>query len=453
MTLDRLTASPNPRRATGLATIAGGGAPLSGLVGRTVHFSLGVSRGQPPLARSSLVEAEGVLSPLPRRPARGSFEERLALQGIEFTLTRGRLVRVVRPAGAYGGFCERLAARMRSVLGLGLERRPDVAAVYRAMMLGQKQDLSGGQRQLFLRSGTMHLFAINGLHIGIVAVSMHALLALLRVPRGLAAAAVLVVLWLDVDTTGASPSAVRAFLMVALLEAPVLLRLPSSPLSALSAAAVLVALLDPRAVFGASFQMSYGVVAAILTLGLPLGERLGGRFAAYPDLSPARLSRVQRLRAAAHRHFFGALGVGTAATLVGSVTGIEYFGLFAPAGLVANLALAPLAALVIVAGVLSICLGLAGASAASHLLNAGSSVLLRTIQGLIALGLRIPHVWFGAHYRAPWIGPACLAFILVTCLAGYAARWRRERGGFWPPFAAAALALVFGVKFSLNAGQ
>lgn len=299
----------------------------------------------------------------------------------------------------------------------------------------------------------LQLFAINGLHIGIVAVSLHALLALLRVPRALAAAAVLAVLWLDVDTTGASPSALRAFLMVALLEAPALMRLPSNPLSALAAAALLVALIDPRAVFGASFQMSYGVVAAILTLGLPLGERLGRRLAAYPDLPPARLSRLQRMRVAAHRHFSGALGVGISATLVGSVTGIEYFGLFAPAGLVANLALAPLAALVIVAGFLSICLGLAGAPAASQLLNAASSVLLRAIQGLIALGLRIPHVWLGAHFRASWVGPACLAIILASCLAGYAARWKSQRGGFWPPFAAAALALVFGVKFSLNTGQ
>jgi hypothetical protein len=37
--------------------------------------------------------------------------------------------------------------------------------------------------------------------------------------------------------------------------------------------------------------------------------------------------------------------------------------------------------------------------------------------------------------------------LLVVCLTGYAFRWRRERGGFWPPLIVAALALIFGVKF------
>jgi hypothetical protein len=32
-------------------------------------------------------------------------------------------------------------------------------------------------------------------------------------------------------------------------------------------------------------------------------------------------------------------------------------------------------------------------------------------------------------------------------LAGYATGWRRERGGWWPPFAVVAVALIFGVKF------
>ena len=58
---------------------------------------------------------------------------------------------------------------MGRLLTTGLEDRPETAAVYRAMMLGQKHDLSDEQRGLFMHSGTMHLFAINGLHIGVVA--------------------------------------------------------------------------------------------------------------------------------------------------------------------------------------------------------------------------------------------------------------------------------------------
>ena len=76
------------------------------------------------------------------------------------------------------------------------------------------------QDQLFMHSGTMHLFAINGLHIGIVAVAVHAL-----APAGAVSAMAaggkarrLLIPRLDVDTTGASPSAVRAWLLVAACE-------------------------------------------------------------------------------------------------------------------------------------------------------------------------------------------------------------------------------------------
>ena len=37
--------------------------------------------------------------------------------------------------------------------------------------------------------------------------------------------------------------------------------------------------------------------------------------------------------------------------------------------------------------------------------------------------------------------------LMGSLAAGYATGWRRERGGWWPPFAIAALALAGGVKF------
>jgi len=150
------------------------------------------------------------------------------------------------------------------------------------------------------------------------------------------------------------------------------------------------------------------------------------------------------------RHVLGGLGVGAAAALVGAAAGIEFFGLFTPGGIAANLILAPLAALVIVAGFLSLAAGLSGAMIISRFLNGAASVLLRAIIHLIRAGLRAPGVCVAARFRADWIGPAALAALLALCLAGYAGGWNRRRGGFWPPFVLIALALVFGAKFSLT---
>ncbi len=397
--------------------------------------------------RSALVAASGVLRPVPRQAAADSFAGYLAGLGLSCQLFPAWIQREVAPARAYPRFCERLAARMDALLRRGLESRPDLAAVYRAMMLGRKGDLRTAQRLLFLHSGTMHLFAINGLHIGIVALSLHALLALARCPRRVRSAAVLAVLWLDVDSTGATPSAVRAWIMVAVLEGAGALDLPANPLAALALAAGADLCLRPTDFSGASFQMSYGVMAALLTLGLPLAESLQMRFAAYRFLPAESQSRLQRLRAAAQHHVLGSLGVGAAAALASTVSGVQYFSLIAPCGLAANLILMPPATLVIVAGFGSVLAGLAGLAPLSLIFNRAAGVLLRVIAALIGLGVTAPGAYFPAHYRAAWIGPAAQLALLATCLAGYAGRWRRERGGWWPPFAVVAVALLAGVRY------
>jgi competence protein ComEC len=315
------------------------------------------------------------------------------------------------------------------------------------MMLGQKHELSPDQDELFMHSGTMHLFAINGLHIGVVALALHALLLLARCPRLAVAAITLLVLWLDVDTTGASPSAVRAWMLVAAGEAAFVLRLPKNGVAALSAAALLVLVTEPMALFCASFQMSYGVVLAILCFGLPLAEWMAARWAPWPNLPEVTWSWWQRWFARAVRWFWPVLGIGVAAWLVGAVTGAAFYRVFTPGGLIANLVLVPLAMFVIIAGFASIATGLAGLGAVSVLLNHAAIVLLTVIDALIRLGQRVPGIWWPAEWRVPWLGTATLTVLLAAMLAGYAHGWRGWSRGFWPPFAIVALALILGVKF------
>ena len=73
-------------------------------------------------------------------------------------------------------------------------------------------------------------------------------------------------LWLFVDITGGAPSAVRAFVMAVFLQAALLLMKPASVWAALVASAFAVLVVAPLQVFGASFVMSYGIVAALLLL-------------------------------------------------------------------------------------------------------------------------------------------------------------------------------------------
>ncbi|HXA14421.1 MAG TPA: ComEC/Rec2 family competence protein [Opitutaceae bacterium] len=444
--VERVFAAVDIKRTSGLAVIVRADPPLGELSGQQVYFSLARPPGAGAPLRSAMVSAAGLVQAVPRRPAVGSFDEYLANNGLGFKFTRGRLLAEEKPARAYYRFCARAEEKFSTILGVGIiMKRPELTGILRAMMLSQKHDLSSNQSAVFMLSGTMHFFAISGLHIGVIALTLQALLALLRLPRWARLVVGTATLWLYVDITGASSSAVRAFVMVVFMQAALVLRRPGNPLAALVASAFAVLLAQPVQLFTASFQMSYAIVAVLLLLGLPLGEKWQGKwklFALLPKVSQTWRHRVAQLLL---DKILGTLGLGMATALVAAVTGIAFFRLFTPGALAANLVLIPLALIAILAGFLSLLCGLAGLLPASVLFNHAAALILALIQWLIGVFVKVPGAYWPAAFKAPWWGSAVLTTLLAACFAGYAAKWRH--GTVWTPFAILALAMILGVKF------
>ncbi|MBI5380582.1 MAG: ComEC/Rec2 family competence protein [Opitutae bacterium] len=447
--IDRVFAQGNAHRVTGLATVTQTEAHLRELVGQSVYFGLNLRTGQAAPVRSAQLAAVGVLQAVPENPPAATFERYLADAGVNFRLTRGRMLAEERAPAAYYRFCAAAAERFEAILGAGIaEKRPALAGVLRAMLLGQTHEMSDEQNRLFMRSGTMHLFAISGLHISVIAVALYAGLGVLRLPRWPRFLASTAILWLYVDITGAAPSAVRAFVMVALVETALLVRRPVNPLATLAAATAAVLVFAPLQFFTASFQMSYGIVAALLLFGLPLSEAWQERWRPFAWLPAATWRWWHRGADLAWSWLTAAVALGLGASLVSLITGVQFFRLFTPGAFFANLVLIPASSLVILGGFGSLVAGLCGLTSLASLLNHGSAVVL----WLIEAGVRqfvdgMPGVFFAAEFRAPWIGGAVHAAVLAACLAGYAGKWEAKRGGWWPPCALVALALLFGVKW------
>lgn len=447
--IDRVFAAQDHRRTAGLATIVRTPATLRELHGQRVYFSLSLGRGEAPPIRQTVVTAVGLLAAQPRQPDPDTFDGFLAGAGVDFRLSRGRLLAVERPAPAYYRFCAAAAARFKLILDQGIAaKRPELAALLRGMMLGETHELSAGQRTVFMQSGTMHLFAISGMNIGVIAAALHALLSLARLspwPRLVLGVALL---WLFVDITGASASAVRAWAMAAFFQVAFVLRRPVNVLAALAGSALVVILISPRQVFSASFLMSYAIVLALVVLGLPLGERWLARWAPWRDLPKATWHRWQQAVDKGWRMTVSAVAIGVATMLVSLLTGVQYFRLLTPGALGANLILIPSAMLVTLGGLASLICGLVGFDGGAGLCNHAAALVLLIIERLVQASTAVPGAYFAARFVAPWVGPCALGLLVGTLLAGYASEWRRERGGWWPPFGVVALTLVFGVRYA-----
>ena len=446
--VSRVFMQANATRATGLAIVTAAGEHLGDLVGQKIYFSFTLRKGELPPLRSIIVSVVGVLITLPSDPPADTFEGYLAGAGINFQLTRGRVLRVEQPALAYYQFCARIASHFQRVLGFGIvERRPALAGLLRAMMLGATHELSEEQHTLFMQSGTMHLFAISGLNIGVIASALQTLLLLIRLPLWARFGIGAVLLWLFVDITGASPSAIRAFAMAVFLQAAIVFRRPANLLAALLLSGFVVLLVAPLQLFSASFLMSYAIVTALLVLGLPLGDAWKTRWTLWRDLPKPAWRWWQHAVDYLWRSSSSAIAVGIATSLVSLLTGMQFFHLLTPGSLPANLLLIPAAVIVTLGGFASLVCGLIGWSGAAALCNHAAALVLWLIEALVRLSVRLPGAFIPARFEPAWLGSVALILLVGALLVGYASRWERSRGGWWPPFVIVALVLIFGVKF------
>jgi competence protein ComEC len=438
----------DPRRFSGIARVVDAPAHLEDLRGQRVQVSLRTFPPQQAPERGATVIVTGLLTPLPRRPpADGGFEAYLIDQGINFRYTRAGLDEVVAPPGPKARAFNHALAWCRARLGQGLDHRPELVATLRAMLLGQRQELSADQRLLFLRSGTMHLFAISGLHIGAIALALHGLLQALRMPRRIGFILGAALLWGYVELVGAPPSAVRAFLMVTCVQAAFVWRRPGNALAGLALSAVLVLAWRPMDLFSAGFQMSYGIVSALLLFGLPLGEAWQRRWPPWPHLPRATWRRWHRAWAGLHTKTQSAVGLAASATLVSAVTSPLFFNWFTPGAFVINLIFIPLAVAVVWAGFLALLAALVGFTGWTLLMVHAGGLIVATMQASLELIAPVPGLAWAVEPRGAWWGGLALLGLLGLMGAGYARDWSGRYGGYWPPVIWVALMLVTGLRF------
>ncbi len=160
--------------------------------------------------------------------------------------------------------------------------RPASRAIIRALTLGDRGAISAQQWQVFSQTGTSHLMAISGLHIGLVAGIVYYLLfrIWLRVPANnysapqVAALCSFFAALLYAALAGFSIPTQRALIMLSVLMLATTLRRHIKVLNSIALAIFLVLLIDPFATLSLGFYLSFLAVFFILYV---LSARLGRR--------------------------------------------------------------------------------------------------------------------------------------------------------------------------------
>ncbi|MDD5704698.1 MAG: ComEC/Rec2 family competence protein [Kiritimatiellae bacterium] len=311
---------------------------------------------------------------------RGRLEHgrRPTLPNRHFLVTRARSSRRLsaESLSSWRGACERYRRRAAARLAAGIEARRTETALIQAMLLGYRGEIPQALNRAFRNSGTIHIFAISGMHVVVIAGILSFVVARCGVPRNFWVLPLAPLLAIYILATGSQPSALRAGIMALLyLVAPLLGRRPDTTVT-LAVSALLLLAADPLQLWDLGFVLSFAVVTGLIVLAAPL-SRLLNRYCGLERLAldteamdslggeaaTAGALRWRRGMLRVGRYMTELAGVSLAAWLTATPLTALYFGLFTPASLLANLLVVPLSFVVMAAASVS----LAAASLAPQL--------------------------------------------------------------------------------------
>ena len=161
-----------------------------------------------------------------------------------------------------------LAIKNSLELGLG-EREFPVAY---AMLTGNSDYIDQVTLEGFRASGIAHVFAVSGLHVGVLAGVIRFLLKFLKLKVKIRAPITIALVFFYSGICGFTASVIRASIMISVLLLSEITGRKYDGLSSLGAAAIMVLLVNPVQLFGVGFQLSFGVVLGILLLSKSISK-------------------------------------------------------------------------------------------------------------------------------------------------------------------------------------
>ena len=242
-------------------------------------------------------------------------------------------------------------------------------SIMRALVLGERIGLSKGTLELFKKTGTMHILALSGLHVGIITLIIFALFSLFRIEKRIALIATGVTLTLYLFLIGFKSSLLRAYLFFLAIIIAKLSERKVRYLNIWGFAGFLSLVYNPLWILNVGFQFSY-----VTTLGIIL----------------SMIPKVKGIKGYIITSFLTSL----AATLFVSPLQIYYFKLFTPVSVLSNLVAIPLVFVILSEVLIGILLSFLHAGVIAQLFFEVANLAIKILLGFLKIILHL-----GLSYR------------------------------------------------------
>jgi competence protein ComEC len=351
----------------------------------------------------------------PHNPGEFNYRDALRGSGINVQVYCGEPedVRVTEPVGkSWRGWQARLREQAEQLLAEQLSDR--TKAVGTALLLGTRTGITDELRQAFAESGTMHILAISGANVGVLAGLLWLIARIARCGRFTTAAIVLLGILGYAFLADSQPPVLRAVLMfTAVLAGRPWFR--TTPLvNGLAIAALGVLVGNPAHLFDVGAQLSFLAVAALIWTPSWIPARWRKGLVWNPsDLSTPAWSAWWWPTAS--RSLLMGVGSLAAIWLFTLPLTIARFHLFSPIGLFVNLLLAPVVVFIMWSGYALLMLGLLAKWAGvpfGFLFDGGLRLMLWIVEESAAVE------WGHAYLPGPgegWLAGYYVCLLAVAC--------------------------------------
>ncbi len=344
---------------------------------------------------------------------KSSFSQFLCKNHIFLYCSDGSIVDILGEASYFKKFCSTYRERIFSYLKCGVANST-LNGVLVAMLTGNKSGVDKKLRDDFCDAGVAHVFAVSGLHIGLIAAFLDWLLRMFLLPKKIRAFPLLGLLFIYLNIIGPMPSSVRAYMMISFYYLAVLFNRQPNVLSTYTNSLLIYVLCSPTIAYNISFLLSYCVVFGIIVIGTPLTQSCECFFRKKQLKKFSALNIFQKFTIKLRGYLLSSSCTSLAACLSSLIISVEFFGQISLLTIIFNILIIPLASLSIILGSLSIICGILHATFLCTYVNYLALLPITLIRGCFNITRSFNHGLI--HISLPINGLWLVSLLVIACI-------------------------------------